>query len=73
MLTIEITINGRTIHKYLVGRGPSIKSDTKHLYTIFDNDWKQLGIVEHDPDERGLNLAKKSLDMILHTYGNEGQ
>lgn len=71
MLTVEITINGRTVHKYLVGHGPTLETG-EVIYTIFDNEWKQLGLVNHDPKDRALILSKKVIEMILFHYGNEG-
>jgi len=71
MLTIDITINGKTIHKFLVGRGPEL-SDVRTSYTVFDNDYKQLGLLTHDRKDRALGLAMEALRMIDNNYGKEG-
>lgn len=70
-LELDITINGRTVHKFIVGHGPTLDTgDT--IYTIFDNDMKDLGMVNHRREDRALILAKKTIEMILHHYGQDG-
>lgn len=71
MLTIDITINGRTIHKFLIGRGPQWP-DGRHAYTIFDNNFRDLGVVAHDRENGALALSIDALKMIDHHYGKEG-
>jgi hypothetical protein len=72
MLTIDITINGRTIHKYLVCRSEAPLQDDAYNYSIHDNDGRHLGEVAHSQADKALTLSLKVLGLIKSKYGVDG-